>query len=78
VEAELAAALQAGEIAGAALDVTIDEPLDSESPLWDMANVLVTPHTGGETSLYESRLVDIIVENLRRWERGEPFIHRVV
>ena len=78
VEAELADALQAGEIAGAALDVTIDEPLGSESPLWDMANVLITPHTGGETSLYEIRLVDIIVENLRRWERGEPFIHRVV
>jgi phosphoglycerate dehydrogenase-like enzyme len=43
-----------------------------------MANVLIAPHTGGETSLYEIRLVDIIVENLRRWERGEPFIHRVV
>jgi phosphoglycerate dehydrogenase-like enzyme len=78
VEAELIAALQAGEIAGAALDVTIDEPLGADSPLWDMPNVLITPHTGGETSLYEKRLVDIIVENVCRWERGEAFIHRIV
>jgi phosphoglycerate dehydrogenase-like enzyme len=43
-----------------------------------MPNVLITPHTAGETSLYEKRLVDIMVENLRRWEHGEPFIHRIV
>ncbi len=78
VESDLVAALQAGEIAGAALDVTIDEPLGSDSPLWDMPNLLITPHTGGETSLYEKRLVDIVVENMRRWERGEPFIHQIV
>jgi phosphoglycerate dehydrogenase-like enzyme len=78
VETALIAALQAGEIAGAALDVTVDEPLALESPLWDMPNVLITPHTAGETAQYEKRLVDIIVENVRRWERGEPFIHRVV
>jgi phosphoglycerate dehydrogenase-like enzyme len=78
VEDELIAALRAGEIAGAALDVTVEEPLPADSPLWEMPNVLITPHTGGETSLYEKRLVDIMVENLRRWERGEPFIHRVV
>lgn len=78
VEDDLIAALQAGEIAGAALDVTAAEPLAADSPLWEMANVLITPHTGGETSLYEKRLVDIMVENMRRWERGEPFMHRVV
>jgi phosphoglycerate dehydrogenase-like enzyme len=78
VESDLVAALRAGEIAGAALDVTIDEPLGSDSPLWDLPNVLITPHTGGETSLYEARLVDIVVENMRRWERGEPFIHQIV
>jgi phosphoglycerate dehydrogenase-like enzyme len=78
VETALIAALQTRAIAGAALDVTIDEPLALESPLWDMSNVLITPHTAGETALYEKRLVDIIVENVRRWERGEPFIHRVV
>ena len=78
VESELITALRTGEIAGAALDVAISEPLGPDSPLWDMPNVLLTPHTGGETSLYEKRLVDIIVENVRRWESGEPFIHQVV
>ena len=78
VEVELIYALRTGEIAGAALDVAVSEPLEPASPLWDMPNVLITPHTGGETSSYESRLVDIIVENIRRWERGEPFIHQVV
>jgi phosphoglycerate dehydrogenase-like enzyme len=78
VEDELIAALRAGEIAGAALDVTAEEPLQADSPLWEMPNVLITPHTGGETSLYEQRLVDIMVENVRRWERGEPFIHQIV
>ncbi len=78
VEAELISALRGGEIAGAALDVAVNEPLEPDSPLWDMPNVLITPHTGGETSLYERRLADLIVENVRRWERGEPFIHQVV
>ena len=76
-EAELIPALQRGDIAGAALDLTIDEPLGPDSPLWELPNVLITPHTGGETSRYEARLVDIIVENVRRWEREEPFIHQV-
>ena len=77
VESELISALQTGDIAGAALDLTIDEPLSPESPLWELPNVLITPHTGGETSRYEQRLVDIIVENVRRWECDEPFIHQV-
>ena len=77
VEADLIAALQRGDIAGAALDLTIDEPLRPESPLWELPNVLITPHTGGETSRYEERLVDIIVENIRRWESDEPFIHQI-
>ena len=76
-EAELIAALQRGDIAGAALDLTVDEPLRPESPLWELPNVFITPHTGGETSRYEARLVDIIVENVRRWERDEPFIHQI-
>ena len=74
----LVEALNTQSIAGAALDVYPVEPLPVSSPLWEMPHVLITPHTGGETSLYEKRLVDIIVENVRRWERGEPFIHRVV
>jgi len=78
VESELISALSTGEIAGAALDVAVSEPLRQSSPLWEMPNVLLTPHAGGETSLYEKRLVDIIVENIRRWERGESFIHQIV
>ncbi len=78
VEADLISALQEGKISGAVLDVTIDEPLAPDSPLWQMNNVLITPHTGGETSYYEKRLVDIIVENIRHWERREPFVHQIV
>ena len=78
VEYELTDALQNNDIAGAALDVTIEEPLEDGSPLWEMPNVLITPHTAGETSQYEKRLVDIIVENMRRWERDEPFVHQCV
>ena len=54
-----------------------EEPLDEASPLWGMENVVITSHTGGETSLYEERLVDILVENFGRWERGEDFVHRI-
>lgn len=77
VETELITALQRGDIAGAALDLTVDEPLGPDSPLWELPNVLITPHTGGETSRYEKRLVDIIVENVGRWERDEPFLHQI-
>ena len=53
VEEELIAALKAGVIAGAAIDVTVEEPLGDDSALWGMSNVIITPHTGGETSVYE-------------------------
>ena len=65
------AALQAGRIAGAALDVTVDEPLPEASPLWTMPNVLITPHTGGETHKYEDNVLDMMMENLNRQWRGE-------
>jgi phosphoglycerate dehydrogenase-like enzyme len=67
----LVAALQAGRIAGAALDVTEPEPLPPESPLWSMPNVLITPHTGGETRSYEDNVLDLLLENLARLRRGE-------
>lgn len=78
VEDAMITALKEGTIAGAAVDLTVNEPLEHDSPLWDMPNVLITPHTGGETSRYEQRLVDIIVENIGRWERQEAFIHQIV
>jgi phosphoglycerate dehydrogenase-like enzyme len=67
----LVAALEAGRIAGAALDVTDPEPLPAESPLWSMPNVLITPHTGGETRAYEDNVIDILLDNLGRLQRGE-------
>ena len=71
-EPDLLAALRGGEIAGAAIDHFWDEPLPEDSPFWDMANVLITPHTGGETRMYEENLLDILLENLDRLWRGEP------
>lgn len=76
-EGALIAALRTGQIAGAGVDVTEEEPLPVESPLWSLPNVLLTPHSGGETSRYEQRLSDIIVENVGRWRRGEPLMNQV-
>ena len=70
-EAALVATLQAGRIKGAALDVTADEPLPQDSPLWAMPNVLITPHTGGETHMYEDNVLDFMMENIARLQRGE-------
>ena len=70
-EAALVAALRAGEIAGAGIDVTWEEPLPADSPLWDAPNAFVTPHTAGETRRYEDNVLDILMENLSRQWRGE-------
>jgi len=71
VEDDLAAALAAGRIAGAALDVTAEEPLSPTSPLWAMPNVLLTPHTAGETRRYEENIIALLTENLDRLRRRE-------
>jgi D-2-hydroxyacid dehydrogenase (NADP+) len=70
-EPALIAALEAKRIAGAALDCTVEEPLPESSPLWDFDNVLITPHTAGETRRYEDNVLDILLENLERLWRGE-------
>ena len=70
-EPALIAALNAGRIAGAALDVTVEEPLPETSPLWGFDNVLITPHTAGETQRYEDNVIDVLLENLDRLSRGE-------
>ena len=70
-EAALIAALREGRIAGAALDVTVEEPLSPSSPLWDMPNVFITPHTAGETRRYEDNVIDILLDNLGRLGRGD-------
>jgi phosphoglycerate dehydrogenase-like enzyme len=70
-EPALVAALAEGRLGAAALDCTVAEPLDPASPLWAMPNVLITPHTAGETAAYEDNVIDILVENLARLRRGE-------
>ena len=77
-EPALQRALQQGQIAGAALDVTAEEPLAPASPLWGMENVLITPHTAGETRRYEENVLDILQDNLDRLWRGETALRNQV
>jgi phosphoglycerate dehydrogenase-like enzyme len=70
-EPALIQALGEGRIAGAGLDCTVEEPLAAASPLWDIPNVLITPHTAGETRRYEDNVIDLLLENLDRLWRGE-------
>ncbi len=65
-------ALRAGQIAGAALDVTDPEPLPPEHPLWKLPNVLITPHLGGASTLFWQRESVLLRENLRRYLAGQP------
>ena len=67
----LIAALKGGQIAGAGIDVTEPEPLPEDSPLWDLDNVILTPHTGGETRRYEDNVIDVLVDNLERLDAGQ-------
>jgi phosphoglycerate dehydrogenase-like enzyme len=71
-EGALVRALEAGEIAGAALDVFEQEPLTDRSPLWDMEQVIVFPHVSGDVFGWEEDVVGLFVENLDRFCAGEP------
>jgi len=77
-EPALVAALQARGLAGAALDVTAEEPLPQDSPLWTLPNVFITPHTAGETRAYEDNVLDILMENLERLGRGESTLRNQI
>ncbi|MDO5138343.1 MAG: D-2-hydroxyacid dehydrogenase [Oscillospiraceae bacterium] len=70
----LIAALKSGKLAGAALDVTYPEPLNEENELWDMDNVLITPHASGNYLLEGTldRVVDILTENFDNYVNGRP------
>ncbi len=70
-EPALVAALQAKKIAGAGIDVTVEEPLVGSSPLWAIRQVIVTPHSAGETCRYEDRVIDLLIDNVGRLQRGE-------
>jgi phosphoglycerate dehydrogenase-like enzyme len=69
---DLAAALRAGEIAGAGLDVFEQEPLPADHPLWTMPGVLITPHTAGFGPYLDDRRFEILLDNARRFLAGQP------
>jgi phosphoglycerate dehydrogenase-like enzyme len=69
---DLVAALAAGRIAGAALDVFPDEPLPTDSPLWTMPQVIVSPHMSGDVVGWREELVDLFADNLQRWRHDQP------
>ncbi len=72
VEADVIAALQSGKLAGAYLDVFAKEPLDPGSPLWDMPNVLISPHTASHSLGQNEAIFEIFLENLARFRDGKP------
>ncbi len=77
VEADLVAALRAGALGGAALDVFEEEPLPESSPLWSMSNVIVSPHVGGDVKDTPAEFSRVFLENLERYMAGQP-LHNVV
>jgi phosphoglycerate dehydrogenase-like enzyme len=70
-EGALLEALKNKKIAGAAIDVTAEEPLPPTSPLWTADDLFITPHTAGETRRYEDNVIDILLENLDRLWRND-------
>jgi len=67
----LVAALEQGRLAGAALDCVLEEPLPESAALWHVRNLLITPHSAGETQRYEDNVIDLLTENLERQWRGD-------
>jgi phosphoglycerate dehydrogenase-like enzyme len=76
-ESALVEALRSGAIAGAALDVFEHEPLNATSPLWDLPNVLITPHTSGFRVDHWDAATALFSENLRRFDAGQPLLNVV-
>lgn len=74
-EPELVAALESGHLGGAYLDVFATEPLPEDSPLWDMPNVMVSPHSGSTSDRENERITDVFCENIARYRAGEPLIN---
>jgi len=74
---DLVAALRAGEIAGAGLDVFEIEPLPPDHPLWTMENVIITPHVAGQSRRVPPRHLQLVVDNDGRFVRGEELLNQV-
>lgn len=77
VEADLVEALRSGQLAGAALDVTEEEPLAESSPLWDMPEVIITPHVGGQSARRADDVTNFFCQNLSRYLTGKPLLNLV-
>jgi phosphoglycerate dehydrogenase-like enzyme len=71
IEKDVIAALQSGQLAGAYLDVFEREPLDPASPLWDLPNVLISPHTASHSLGQNEAIFDIFLDNLARFRSGQ-------
>ncbi len=76
-EAALVRALQDGHLKGAGVDVTYDEPLPQESPLWELPNVIITPHVGAQAASRVDDSTQLAIENLSRFFRHEPLLNIV-
>jgi phosphoglycerate dehydrogenase-like enzyme len=76
-ERAMAAALTAGKIGGAGLDVFEHEPLEASSPLWDMENVILTPHISGANRGYMDKACELFAENLKRFVAKQPLLNLV-
>jgi phosphoglycerate dehydrogenase-like enzyme len=76
-EADLIQALRKGWIAGAGLDVFETEPLAPDNPLWQMENVIISPHISGFSPNYDERAAAVFEENLRRYVTGEQLLNVV-
>ena len=77
VEADLVRVLRSGHLWGDGIDVTEVEPLASESPLWEIPNLIITPHVGGQRKSRIDDMTQLFLENSRRFQAGETLINRV-
>ena len=70
-------ALNENRLAGAALDVFDEEPLPTDHPLWDIPNVIITPHIAGFSAQFNQRANALFIENLKRYLAGEPLLNPI-
>jgi phosphoglycerate dehydrogenase-like enzyme len=76
-EPALIAAIENGQLGGAYLDVFMQEPLPADSPLWDLPNVIVTPHNSTASAGNDPRINALFLDNLKRWNANQPLINEV-